>query len=112
MKLLLMLVLFCPLGGCGVAVENYKDPDIKGGDIPPQDAAFTTTVKPVLTKSCSGTGCHSSSVDEFLNSGAAFKASSSRTRLEGNNMPIPGSAQAKAFTAADKTILLNYLSGK
>jgi len=108
MKLYPVFVLLLLMWSCGV--QDYQDPTLPGGEV--SKDVFTTTIKPILSKSCSGTGCHSSSVDEFLNNGEAFTASGAGPRLESNNMPIPGSAQAKAFTPNDKAVLLNYLSGK
>lgn len=97
-------LFFLVIVACGIEPSNETvvvQEEGVGGDIEQQ---FIVEIKPLTDRFC--LKCHSSS--SFLQSGAAFKASSSQTRIKSGNMPQVGSAEASAFDAVSRDKLLNF----
>jgi len=92
------------LWGCG-STEETKNVPPSG----PADTEWTQVIKPIVDSSCALSGCHANNAG-FVQSGAAFKASSSKNRVSNNSMPVPDSAGDKAFSSSDRAKVLTYLS--
>ena len=73
---------------------------------PPRDAF--AEIKPLVDKSCAAAGCHAGA--GFVQSGAAFKASKAKVRIANKSMPPPASPQGRAFSEAERAVLVRYLS--
>jgi len=100
--------------GCGA---DKKDDDSDTPVATPTTASTWADVQPIIAKSCATAKCHASggtgTGDYTKITEAAFKATSSKNRINGVGgiMPTAGTTEASGFSAADKAKLLSFLGG-
>lgn len=100
-----MICLFGVLSFLFACGGETQEKQVEG---PGSDEEFANVIEPILADSCALSGCHATA--GFVKSGAAFKASSSLSRIQSGNMPKPGPG-LDAFSSADKAKVLAYLGG-
>ena len=102
MRLLFLLLL----ASCGIEPSECRvvESQAPGGNGDQLEQRFIVEIKPLTDRFC--LACHSNA--PFLQSGSAFKASSSQSRIQSGNMPQVGSSQASSFDAQSRAKLLNF----
>jgi hypothetical protein len=111
MKILIALALVV---GCGSERQSYKEVgpgqtpggQFPGGQIPGQPESFAS-LKPVIDEQCALSGCHAG--QRFLQTEAAFKASSSLQRITSGNMPR-ANRNSDLWTDEKKQRMISFLS--
>jgi hypothetical protein len=98
MKLLLIMALAFLVYGCPQSDQTAYEPS------PAPDSQWTQTIQPIVYNDCGP--CHDGVQQPAFTSGAQFKASGAKDKLQNNLMPPP----PKTIPAADKATLLSYLS--
>lgn len=71
---------------------------------PPADTTWTQSIKPLVDANCGG--CHNGTTEPAFTSGAQFKASQAKAKIESGAMP-----KGKTLDPDVKTKLLAYLNG-
>lgn len=101
-------------GGSETIVEKQvpapKQPPNPGPIVPPGGGngavSFAGTIKPMLNKFCSQTGCHAGA--GFVQTEAAFLNSRSKQRVGNGTMPPQYSPNYNQFTQKEKALFSTY----
>lgn len=103
MKILICIIF---LVGCGMEPSgSYKEPAPTDPQ-PPSGTVTFAQAKVVIDEQCAS--CHEGAA--FIQTGPAFKASTSRQRINSGNMPKKSGRNYPIYNNAKKKILLDYLT--
>jgi hypothetical protein len=106
-----LIILFLFITGCGLDPSGSENVTPPAGPAPRPvpKAPSWTLVEPVVKEQCALSGCHAGAA--FVQSGAAFKASAAKKRIESGNMPKQSSPNYPLYNTSKRDLMLAYLNG-